>query len=213
MEQKRFPANTIMEYQTFLNDKRVNGELYALLQRYSRYEVLDKEKNKFRTYVLKKEMPTQKAMAEMLGMSSTKTFKTHFDYLVEQGYIIPKNEGKNIIYELPEKEEIYLLIPLETLQYLNDNCREHVIKIYVYLGQRYKMALKENRDYIFTLEEIGEHIGLGVKNHSLGYRVINHALELLENSGLISYVSYFDGISKKKKLIAFNFEYRRKDKI
>lgn len=213
MEQKRFPANTIMEYQTFLNDKRVNGELYALLQRYSRYEVLDKEKNKFRTYVLKKEMPTQKAMAEMLGMSSTKTFKAHFDYLVDQGYIIPKNEGKNIIYELPEKEDIYLLIPLETLQYLNDNCREHVIKIYVYLGQRYKMALKENRDYIFTLEEIGEHIGLGVKNHSLGYRAINHALELLENSGLITYVSYFDGISKKKKLVGFNFEYRRKDKI
>ena len=198
-----------MEYQTFLNDKRINGELYALLQRYSHYEVLDKQNNKFRTYVVKKELPTQKMMAEMLDLNP-KTLKVHLDYLVEQGYVVPGSQGKNVVYELPEKENIYFLIPLETLQYLNDNCREHVIKIYVYLGQRYKMVEKENREYIFTLEEIGEHIGLGIKNHSLSYRAINHALELLENSGLIRYVSYFDGISRKKKLVEFNFEYRKR---
>lgn len=37
-------------------------------------------------------------------------------------------------YILPRKEDFYFLIPLKTLQYLNDNCKEHVIKIYVYLG-------------------------------------------------------------------------------
>lgn len=207
MEQKRFPADTILDYQTFLNDKKINGELYALLQRYSRYEVIDKKNNIFRTYVLKKELPSQKVMSELLGISSPKTLKAHFDYLISKGYVVETKIGKDIAYDLPEKENIYLLIPLETLQYLNDNCREHVIKIYIYLGQRFKWAQKENREYIFSLKEIGEHIGLSIKNHSAGYRVINNALDLLQNSGLIEYVSYFDGVSQKKKMRAFSFEY------
>lgn len=90
-------------------------------------------------------------------------------------------------------ENIYFLIPLKTLKYLNDNCKEHVIKIYVYLGQRYKWALEKGIMYEFTLEELGNHIGIKVKNNSRGYEVINNALELLSNSGLIDYVSFFDG--------------------
>lgn len=205
MEQKRFPADTVLSYQTFLNDKRINGELYALMQRYSKYEVLDKDKNKFRTYVMKKDLPSQKVIMEALDIKSPKTLKAHINYLLEQGYIV---EGDKY-YDLPEKEDIYFLIPLETLQYLNDNCKEHVIKIYIYLGQRYKMVEKEDRDYVFTLEEIGEHIGIAVKNHSAGYRVVKNALDLLQNSGLIDYVGYFDGVSQKKKLREFSFEYHK----
>ena len=33
---KRFPANTTLETATFLNDKKINGELYALLQGFSK---------------------------------------------------------------------------------------------------------------------------------------------------------------------------------
>lgn len=205
MEQKRFPADTVLSYQTFLNDKRINGELYALMQRYSKYEVLDKDKNKFRTYVMKKDLPSQKVIMEALDIKSPKTLKAHINYLLEQGYIV---EGDKY-YDLPEKEDIYFLIPLETLQYLNDNCKEHVIKIYIYLGQRYKMVEQEDRDYVFTLEEIGEHIGIAVKNHSAGYRVVKNALDLLQNSGLIDYVGYFDGVSQKKKLREFSFEYHK----
>jgi hypothetical protein len=47
--------------------------------------------------------------------------------------------------------------------------------------------------YEFTLEELGAHVGIKVKNNSRAYEVINNALDLLENSGLIKYVSYFDG--------------------
>jgi hypothetical protein len=43
------------------------------------------------------------------------------------------------------------------------------------------------------LEEIGEHTGIKVKNNSRGYEIINNALTLLYNSGMIDYVSYFDG--------------------
>ena len=56
-EKKRIPADTTLESLTFLNDKKINGELYAYLQELSEYIVINKEENKFLTYVLKKNMP------------------------------------------------------------------------------------------------------------------------------------------------------------
>jgi hypothetical protein len=47
--------------------------------------------------------------------------------------------------------------------------------------------------YEFSSEELGDNIGLKIKNSSRGYEVINNALTLLSNSGLIDYVIYFDG--------------------
>lgn len=201
--QKRFPADTTLDELTFLNNKKINGELYAFLQGISRYEVIDRESNQFVTYVLKKDLPTQTKICESLSINSPKTYRAHLNYLIECGYII--DEGDR--YMLPEKESIYFLIPLLTLQYLNDNCKEHVIKIYVYLGQKYKQGLYNGKQYEFTLEELGNHIGIKIKNNSRGYSIINNALDLLYNSGLIDYVSYFDGVSQKKKLTKFSYEY------
>jgi hypothetical protein len=63
-------------------------------------------------------------------MKSPKTYKTHLQYLLDRGYI--QDAGDK--YILPEKEDIYFLIPRKTLRYINDSCKEHIIKIYVYLG-------------------------------------------------------------------------------
>lgn len=209
MEQKkRFPADTTLDFSTFLNDKRINGELYAILQGLSDYTVIDKQQNQYSTYVLKSKMPTQAVLCKKLGIKSPKTLREHLKYLVEQQYIIP-GEDKDIAYYLPEMENIYFLIPETTLKYLNNNCKEHVIKIYIYLGQRYKMALNMGKQYEFTLEEIGTHLGIGLKNHTKQYEVVNNALELLFNSGLIEYVNFFDGQMQKKKLINFSFQYTR----
>ena len=207
IDQKRFPADTSLKYQTFLNDKKVNGELYAYLQSLSEYKVLDKQENKYFTFISKKNMPKQNIMCEVLGIKSPKTLRTHLNYLIEQGYI-QDTEDK---YVLPEMEDIYFLIPLRTIQYLKDNCKEHVFKIYIYLGQRYKWALDNGVLYEFTLEELGNHVGLKIKNNSRGYEIINNALELLCNSGLVDYVSFFDGQTQKKKLTKFSFEYITKD--
>lgn len=195
---------------TFLNNKKLDGELYGLLQSISDYSVIDKKMNLFQTYVSKDKMPTQAELCKMLKIKSPKTLREHLQALDNAGYI-KKNTDKslNIAYFLPEIEDIYFLIPLETNKYLSDNCRAHVFKIYIYLGQRYKMALKEGKVYEFTLNELGEHIGISVKNHAKMYEMINHALELLYNSGLIEYVSFFDGVMKKKKLTNFSFEYSK----
>lgn len=212
MEQKRFPADTTLDVSTFLNDKKINGELYAILQGASDYMVIDKVLNLYQTYVPKSKMPTQAAMCKMLGIKSPKTLRQHMQYLIDQHYIVPGGTGeddKDVAYYLPEMEDIYFLIPLDTLKYLNNNCREHVIKIYIYLGQRYKMALALGKQYEFTLEELGTHIGIGIKNHVKQYEVVNNALELLYNSGLITYVSFFNGQTQKKKLTSFSFTYTK----
>lgn len=197
---KRFPATTELNNLTFLNDKKVDGELYAYFQSLSKYE---DEK----TYVLKKDLPKQIDICEVLGIKSPKTYRMHLLYLIEQGYIIEEEDK----YILPRVEDIYFLIPLKTLQYLNDNCREHIIKIYIYLGQKYKFSLVKGSQYEFTLEEIGEHIGLKIKNNSRAYSVINNALDLLVNSGLIDYISFFDGQVQKKRLTEFSFDFKSKN--
>lgn len=200
-ESKRFPADTTLDSLTFLNDKKINGELYAYLQELSTFQ--SEESKEPVTFVNKKDMPKQAIICDVLGIKSPKTLRSHLNYLIEQGYV----EETSDKYILPRKENIYLLIPRKTLTYITDNCREHVIKIYIYLGQKYKYALYNGKTYEFTLKELGTHIGLNIKNNSRGYEVINNALELLYNSGLIDYVSYFDGQVQKKKLTKFSMEY------
>ena len=206
IDSKRFPADTAMNTVTFLNDKKINGELYAYLQYISTYKMLDDSPRHSLTYVEKKSMPKQTQICETLGIKSTKTLRAHLNYLIERGYVIDIDNK----YVLPQMEDIYFLIPLPTLQYLNDNCKDHIIKIYVYLGQRYKYAMERGSVYHFTLEEIGEHIGLKIKNNSRGYEMINNALDLLVNSGLIDYVTYFDGQMQRKKLTKFSYEFKSK---
>ena len=58
VDSKRFPANTSLDCLTFLNDKKIDGELYAYFQEKSNFTVIDKEKYSFDTYVLKSNLPS-----------------------------------------------------------------------------------------------------------------------------------------------------------
>lgn len=188
MVEKRFPADTTLEAVTFLNDKSIDGELYAIFQSLS--IPIEINESEYETLVPKKSLPTQKKICEMLHIKSVKTYRAHLNYLIDRGYIQQKEDGD---YVLPNCEDIYLKIPLETVEYLTLNCREHVVKIYIYLMQRWKYAKIQGKFYKFTLKEIGEHIGLSIGNHSDGYKIINYALELLANSGLIEYEDIYEG--------------------
>ncbi len=204
---KRFPADTQINKETFLNDKKINGELYAILQSVSSYKIIDKNKNLFETFVNKKNMPTQAEMCKKLGIKSPKTLRKQLEYMKEQSYIIPGE--KDIAYYLPEIEDVYSLLPLETVNYLVDSCKPHVIKLYIYLGQRYMLGLKLGKPYEFTLKQLGDHLGLSLQNHSKNYEVINNALWLLQNSGLIDYYEYFDGQASKKVLRSFSQQVKK----
>ena len=98
------------------------------------------------------------------------------------------------------------MIPLPTLQFLNDTLKEQVVKIYLYLGQRWKY--KQN-NYIFTLEEIGLHIGIKINHNTRNYEIINNALICLRNNGLIDYIEFYDGEKPRKRLTKFSLEVKK----
>lgn len=192
MKNKRFPANTTLDQDTFLNDKRINGELYALFQSLS--TSTDREG----VIVLKANIPTQAELCKRLGIGSPKTLRAHLNYLINAGYVLEEKEG----YFLPNKEDIYLNIPLKTLQFLNDTLKSQVIKIYIYLAQRWKYK----PGYVFTADEIATHIGIKINNHSRGYEIINNALFCLRSLGLVDYSEFQDGLMPRKKLTNFSYE-------
>lgn len=187
---KRFPADTSLEKDTFLNNKKINGELYGLLKVYS---YPDKDKI---TKVDKNTLPTQTELCKKLKIKSPKTYRTHLSYLIEKGYV----QDKGDYYLLPNKESIYFDIPLETNKFLSDCMTEQLIKIYLYLGQRWKY--KPN--YSFTSEEIGEHIGISVVGHERQYDKIRNALLCLKNNGLIDYEEYYENQKPRKRLTSFS---------
>ena len=55
------------------------------------------------------------------------------------------------------------------------------------------------------MTELGEHIGVGVKNHTDAYRVLNNALLLLANSGLITYEEVYVNKIPYRRLSDFSF--------
>ncbi len=197
MTQKRFPATVSLELTTFLNDKKVDAELYALFQQYSKP---DAQK---RTVVQKKDLPKQSEICSLLAIKSPKTYRAHRDYLITRGFIIEEED----FYILPDKEDIFLMIPLKTLQFLEDSLSDRVIKVYIYLGQRWKY--KQN-NYYFTLKEIGQHIGVSVENNTRGYEMVNNVLMCLKKLSLLDFEDCIDTSQAvpipKKRLIDFNLQ-------
>jgi hypothetical protein len=81
-DKKYFPADPDLNILTFLNDKKINGELYAYLQSISDFISKDNGQNRY-TYVLKKKIPTQAKVCSLLGIKSPKTYRNHLKYLID----------------------------------------------------------------------------------------------------------------------------------
>lgn len=183
-----------MEIKTFLNDPKVDGELYALLLSLSKGE-----EGETRTY--KSNIPSQTEIAKIISPSPDKiltrqTISTHFKYLLSKGYLIEKKD----YYILPKVEKMYFKIPLDTLEFLLYSVKEGVIKTYIYLGQRNNY--KPNQ-YIFTIKEICEHLGLNYKNN---YKAVSAWVTVLQNLGLIDIVSFYQEGRPVYRLIKFSVD-------
>lgn len=65
-----------------------------------------------------------------MDIGDARTYKSRLKYLIEAEYMIEEEDR----YILPNKEDLYLLIPLETIQFIRDTLKKPVIKTYIYLG-------------------------------------------------------------------------------
>lgn len=174
---------------TFLNDAKVNGELYAFLLSKSIGE--DKQ-----TIVYKKFLPSMQEIAsEVLQCKSRSTAYSSFNYLIEKEYLVDQGE-----YYIIRRESPYFSISQDLLEYLVDTLKQPVIKTYVYLGIR--NSYKPNQ-YVFTIKEICEHLGLNY-SYSKNRDKISNYLTCLAEQGLITVVNFRDGKVPKMRLIGFS---------
>lgn len=194
--QKRFPADVTLEELTFLNDKKIDAEIYTYFQICSYPK--DGE-----TRAYKKDLGTQKEICEILktcGKSmSVMTYQRHLKYLIEAGYVIEKKE----YYVLPPKENSYLLLPLRTLKFIQRTLKKPVNKVYAYLGQRWKYK----QGYLFTRQELAEHTGMKLDNNSEAYETINDYLDNLRNNGLIDFEQVYYNKIPYLKLTDWSTQY------
>lgn len=171
--EKRFPSETALDKLTFLNDKKVDGELYAYLL--SKARGVQKE-----TRVYKSSLPSQTAIGQEISPNKPmyrKTVSAHIKYLLDKEYLADMGE-----YYLIFKPYPYIGISPEVLQFLLDTVKEGVIKLFIYLCARQSWAESRKTPYDFTMKELCEH--LGVEYHSR--EKINNWLIALEKFDLIS---------------------------
>jgi len=140
-------------------------------------------------------------MLKILGIKSATTLRTHLKYLISSDYVIENKETKS--YILPDKEKVFLYIPFDTLQFINDTIKEQVYKIYIYLGQRHKYK----SGYVFTQEEIAQHLGLALTGNETVRRQIKNSLICLQNNGLIDYEQFYEGKVPKYRLKNWSTEF------
>lgn len=197
--EKHFPANITMKELTFLNNKNIDGRLYGYLQSKS---MPIKVANYYETRVDKFQLGTQADFCEAIQIKSPKTLRKHLKILIDTGYL----RDEQGYYVLVEKENIYFKIPLQTLRFIQNTIKEDVIKIYIYLGQRYQYAAIENKKYSFSIKEIIEHLGLSVNDKNRSF--VKDGLDALMNNGLIKFVNYREGKVPRMRLVDFTYEYK-----
>lgn len=195
--QKSFPAKTNLDKDekgelipTFLNNPKVNGELYAYL-----LSISIGEKGEARVY--KKNMLSMtKITSDILHVKSRQTSYNHFKYLLDNKYI----EDKGDYYLINnKKEQIYFQIPQDLIVYFLDTLKEPVVKTYIYLGQRNNY--KPNQ-YVFTIKEICEHLGLSTVQQR-NRNIVKNCLQALIDAGLIKITSFYEGNIPKMRLTYF----------
>lgn len=205
--EKHFPADVSTEYKTFLNDNKIDGFLYAYLQTFSYPQKIGQTedgKQIHETRVAKKSLPKQSEICKKIKVKSPKTYRSHLNYLIQEGYVIDHDD----YYILPWIGHIFFSIPLDTLFYFRDILKEDVIKVFIYLGQRYKWKQTTGELYSFTRTEIAQHLGLCPNTDNLDF--VDRVLTALCNEGFIDYVGYWDGKTKKLRLTKFSLNYRKK---
>ena len=158
-----------------MDNKNFNDLIYAYLQ-----AVSYRDPNKKDRYVWKRDF-IKRDVAKILKINF-RTFQRRFDYLVENGYVIVKDE----VYELPKISEYNFYIPLDTLKYLINTTNEDVIKIYVYLGQLKKCMEKEayfTKSKLLVLMGYKTTASDGVKasTNKRDWERINNILDMLED--------------------------------
>lgn len=117
------------------------------------------------------------------------TFVNSFNILkqmkyIQDGQIVDNNKKIVDVYYLKEDFTPFKLIPLKTLEELQNFYCKNVIKVYTYLLNCYDFKKNTKEKYRFTLEELADAIGYTSKGYN---QELENILALLKNNSFIDY--------------------------
>ena len=167
--------------------KKINDILYGYLQIKSTLNV----KTNVR-YIKKSDVNFAEIERDLKGVYKSRTLANNLKNLIYYGFIgedtMFDTYGNKIkVYTFPyDVNDIYKLIPLDTLIFLVDTATPSVIATYAYLLNKWEWK----HQYIFTEAELIKNC-LGIKSatHSRDYERINNVLLCLHLLGLIDFKS------------------------
>lgn len=167
-----------------LNDKKLHDILYLLFQSLSEW---DGDLNEER--YIPKDNINKSQLAKVCGYKTRNTLYSHINDLIENGYI-NETEEKYILPNLNSGE--YFLIPYDTAQFLVGTQTTNVIKVYVYLANRW-MANKQE-GFGITYKKLCEVVNL-YWNDQNNRETISNILLTLHNNFLLTITDpyYYDG--------------------
>lgn len=201
--EKRYPSD-FREYEetrTMISDPKIDMQLYTILQCYSMpYEIKGEDGHYYyETRVYKKDLPTQKKIAEAMGVSIA-TYKRKWAYLLNQSetniycpYIRQGKDKDGIYYVILPKEKYYVKIPLDICKHLRAGYSSLAVRIYHYLyaRQQYLQNYLGGKNYIFTLMGLAKRLGISdnAQKYLWDYPdgLIPQALLTLQNNNLLTF--------------------------
>ena len=186
--------------ENFMKDKKIYDTIWAYFQLNS-YK--DKDGNTF-VYKTKDFTPTNilrniqtvvgyKPNGKEIYNISLSTVKNNINLYKRMGLMWEGKTtdlyGKEVdVIFLKNEFEYYQLVEYETLRFLMNSTNGVVIKIYVYLLNKYMWKQETKEQYIFTKKELGENIGYSNQNNT--NKMIDDCLLNLKNNGLIDWVEF-----------------------
>lgn len=160
---RQFPRDEI------LANKQFHDLLYLLLQSLSE---VDQAKNQ--RFVPKKRFPKAR-LSELCGYKARNTLYTHLRHLVDLGYLTEDTDNYYLTF-LPKN---FFLIPIDTALFLIQTQTENVIKVYVYLTNRWFYS--HNRPFYTSYRQIADAVGLYADDNSTRTTISNILLTLHNN--------------------------------
>lgn len=206
----------------------VDGELYSRNGKtvandglYAYYQSISTTDGK-RTFIYKSLIPSYEVIANEIGkllnnrkkVSKSKISRDHKLLLnlglIKEDVIEDLNGDKIKVILLPQMDEIYQLIPLDTLKYLVNISSNDTIRIYTHLLNKSK-AIK---NYTFTIKSLLEMLGYKSLRHKNDYDRIKSILNNLHNNELITIKKTYvkcknENIIQCYKLEKVSYDYKK----
>lgn len=166
----------------------VDDIVYGYLQASADYDTTNQT-----LYIHKSKMPGIKKMLQtIIGCSSKRTIDNKINTLIEKNLLADDtHNGKPAILFPYDTNEKYRIVDTELLFSLVCVYRPMVLKVYIYLLDKYKWKSKSNENYIFTLNELVQMMGYAPTSRKQE-PIIREILNNLRNNKFIDFEEFYE---------------------